>query len=69
MRSIEASYRKIQDRNPNLGAYLCLARVVKFRKFARKSLVKAFKEMMPEDDYVKEDTKGLVDHLEKLTNL
>lgn len=69
MRSIEANYRKVQDRNPNWGTYLCLAPVVKHRKFSRKSLVKAFNELMPEEEYAKEEAKDLIDYLESLTNM
>ena len=69
MRSIEANYRKIQLSNLGLGSYLCLAQSVKGRGFVRKSLVKAFKELMPENEYSNEETKELVDHLEYLTNL
>jgi hypothetical protein len=69
MRSISRNYRRIQDRNPSLGTYLCLARTITNRKFSRKSLVKTFNELMPEDEYAKDETKNLIDHLEYLTNL
>lgn len=69
MRSIEASYQKIQGRNPNLAAYPCLAQAAKGRRFARKNLVIAFGKIMPEDDYVRNEKKGLIDYLEKLTNI
>ncbi len=69
MRSIEANYKKIQDRNPNLGAYPCLASAVRHKKFSRKSLVKAFHDLMPEEEYMKDETKELIDYLEHLTNL
>lgn len=67
MRSIEANYKKIQTRNPNLGTYPCLAQVVKDKKYSRKSLVKAFNELMPKDEYVKSEQKGLIDYLENLS--
>jgi hypothetical protein len=69
MRSIEASYRDLQIRTPNLGACICLAEVVKRRKFSRKSLVKAFNELVPVEEYAKENKKALIDYLEYLTNL
>ena len=69
MRSIERSYKKVQTRNPILGTYPCLAQVVKGKKYSRKSLVKAFTELMPKDEYVKGEQKGLIDYLENLTNL
>ena len=69
MRSIEANYRKIQTQNLNMGSYLCLAHAIRGRNFTRKSLVVSFKELVPEDEYSKDDKKGLINHLEYLTNL
>lgn len=69
MRSIKRNYQKIADRNPILGAYPCLARVVEHRKFSRKSLVRAFKEIVPKEEYAEDETKELIDHLRYLTNL
>mgnify|MGYP001568903772 CR=1 FL=1 len=69
MRSIKRSYLKAQNRNPNIGTYVCLASVVKHRKFSRKALVKAFNELMPEEEYSNDETKELVDYLEYLTKL
>ncbi len=68
MLSIQKSYQKIQTRNPNLGTYPTLAQAIIGKGFARKSLVKAFKELMPEDEYAKDESKGLIDYLESLTN-
>jgi hypothetical protein len=43
MRSIKNKYKKIQAQNPNLGSYICLARVSTGEKYSRKSLASAFK--------------------------
>lgn len=69
MRSIKANYKNIQIHNLNLGTYPCLAKAIKGKSFSRKSLVKAFNELMPENEYDKSETKGLVDYLEYLTNV
>ena len=69
MRSIEANYKKVQAHNPNLGTYSCLAQVVRYKKYSRKSLVKAFNDLMPESEYAQDEKKGLIDYLENLTNL
>lgn len=69
MRSIEANYRKVQTRNPNLGVYPCLVQSVKGKKFSRKSLVKAFNDLMPKEEYCKKEAKGLIDYLENITNI
>ena len=69
MRSIEANYKKIQARNPNLGTHPCLVQAVRYKKFSRKSLAQAFKKLMPKEEYAKDETKGLIDYLENQTNL
>ncbi|PIR68205.1 hypothetical protein COU49_02570 [Candidatus Nomurabacteria bacterium CG10_big_fil_rev_8_21_14_0_10_35_16] len=69
MRSIEANYRKIQSRNPYLGTYPCLCQAVRYKKFSRKSLVKAFNELMPESEYSQDEKKELIDYLENQTNM
>lgn len=69
MISIERNFNKIQARNPNLGTYPCLAQVVKNKKYSRKSLVKAFRKLIPESEFVKDEQKGLIDYLENLTNM
>ena len=69
MRSIEANYQKVQTRNSNLGTYPCLARAVRYKNFSRKSIIKAFNELMPESEYEKDEKKELIDYLENQTNL
>lgn len=68
MRSIEANYKKIQARNPSLGTYSCLSKAVRDRKFSRKSLVKAFNDLMPESEYAKDEKKELIDCLDNVSN-
>ena len=67
MRNIARNFRDFAEKHPNLGAYICLAETVKSRGFSRKSLVKAFNELMPADEYLKSEAKGLVDYLEYLS--
>jgi len=72
MLSIEVLYKRAQDKNriyqgSNLGAYDCLTKAVKGRNFSRKSLVKAFKDLMPKEEYAEDETFELVNHLEYLT--
>ena len=69
MRSIEANYKKVQAKNPNLGTHPCLCQAVRYKKFSRKSIVKAFNELMPKNEYFKSEKKGLIDYLENQTNL
>ncbi len=69
MKSIKSNYKNIQESNPNLGTYPCLVKVVKSKKFSRKSLVKAFSELMSDEDYEIADKKELIDYLEIVTNM
>jgi hypothetical protein len=69
MRSIIANYREIKVRNPDQGSYLCLEKAIRSKRFSRKSLLNAFKEVMPSDEYAKDEIKGLIDYLEESTNL
>lgn len=69
MRSIERVFNKVKGRNPSLGIYPCLIQAIKHKKFSRKSLVKAFKKLVPQEDYEQEQTKPLIDYLEQCSNL
>ena len=72
MRSIYACFKAQEKRDTGdirHGAYIHLAGAVKGQGFSRKSLVKAFKDLMPKDEYLMDETKTLVDHLENLTNM
>lgn len=69
MRSIEANCKKIQSSKPYLGVYSCLVQAVKDKGFSRKSLVKAFNNLMPKEDYLETEKKELIDYLESQTKL
>ncbi len=68
MRSIEARFKKSENKEPYLGAFIHLMRAVRGENFSRNSIIKNFKKLMPEGEYEKSDTKELVDNLEKATN-
>ena len=69
MRSIEKNYQTIKVKNTHLGDYICLAKAVRGKRFSRKNLVKAFKELVPKEDYEASEAKELINHLECLTNI
>lgn len=69
MKSIKSNFEKVVLKNAGLGAYPCLAKTVECKKFSRKSLVKAYYELMPKDEYLRSESKEHIDHLEYLTNL
>jgi len=66
MRSIEARFNKSERREPQLGAYIHLVRAVRNKRFSRKNIAKAFKKLMPSDEYAASETKALIDNLERL---
>ncbi len=69
MRSIRARFKEQELKNPFNGASINLVRAVRGKKFSRKSLVKAFNELIPEREYEKNEQKELIDYLENQTNL
>ncbi len=69
MKSIKSDFEKESNRNPNLSSFICLAKVVKVRFYVRKSLVKAFNQLVSKEDYATEEKNQLIDHLEYLTNM
>ena len=68
MRSIKARFEEQEHKNPFHGASINLVRAVRGQGFSRQNLLKAFKELMPEEEYDKADKKGLIDFLELTTN-
>lgn len=71
MRSIKARFKKEKNKigGENYGAYIHLTNSVIYQNFSRKNLIKNFKKLMPKDEYSKSEIKGLIYHLEKLTNM
>lgn len=68
MRSIKANYEKVRDSNPNLGDCICLAKAVIGKKYSRKAILKAFNVFVPLVDFEAKEKKGLIDHLDNLSN-
>ena len=67
MKSIKARFLESENKNPYSGAFIHLVRAVEHQGFSRKALVKAFKKLMPKEEYEKTETKGLIDYLEQRT--
>jgi hypothetical protein len=67
MRSVNALFKRVQNRNPSLSSYSALATAVKDKHFSRKALNKAFKSAVPKEDFLPQEKKKLIDYLEKLT--
>ena len=68
MRSIKARFNEQEQKNPFHGAVINLTRAVRGQKFSRQNLLKAFNELIPDEEYDKADKKGLIDFLELTTN-
>lgn len=69
MRNIKAKFKKEELKNQNCGAFINLARAVRGQKFSRQNLVKTFNEVMPDEEYAKDERKGLINFLESVTNM
>jgi hypothetical protein len=68
MRSIERRFIEKKLKHPYHGAYIHLAKAVRGQKFSRKSLVKAFRKLIPIKEYAKSETLELIGYLELVTN-
>ena len=68
MRSIKARFKEQEQKNPFHGASINLVRAVRGQKFSRQNLFKAFNELMPDEEYEKDEKRELIDFLETITN-
>jgi hypothetical protein len=68
MRSIQARFKKEERKNPYLGACINLAKAVRGQKFSHRILVKAFKKLVPVEEYAKSETNQIIRWLEFITN-
>lgn len=68
MRSIEARYKKIQEKKQGWSSYLCYASAITGRKFSRETLQRWFNKLVEKDDYVASEKKDILAHLYNLTN-
>jgi hypothetical protein len=68
MKSIEARFEQVRERNPNYSAYLCFAHAVKGQQFSRKTLASWFNKLVPESEYGDGERKDTVDFLMTLNN-
>jgi len=69
MRSIKARFKKEEKKYPFHGAYIHLIKAVRNQKFSRKRISKSFNELMPKEEYNKNEKKELVDFLDNASNI
>lgn len=68
MRNIKARFKKEEFKAPYHGACINLTKAVRGQKFSRQSLIKAFKKLMPDEEYEKSEMFQIIDFLEDVSN-
>jgi len=68
MRSIQARFKQQERITPNAGAYINLQRAIRGQRFLHSAIVKAFKDLVPKDDYLGTEKTALIDWLDIRTN-
>lgn len=68
MRSIRARFKEEERKNPNHGAYINLAKAIRGQNFSHNSVKKAFKQLVPKEEYEKSETLHLIYYLDLITN-
>ena len=68
MKSIERRFNNIQGKQPGWSSYVAFAVAITGQKFSKESLHRWFNKLVEKDDYDKKDKRGIMKHLEDLTN-
>ncbi len=73
MKSVKARFNQLKNKRRKenemeAGAYIYLAKAVQGQKFARKTLISAFKDLVPKNEYKQSEARELINHLEWLSN-
>jgi hypothetical protein len=63
MRSINRRFKNCRESNRELGDYVNLYNAVAGQKFSQRTIARAFHELIPKDDYSRDDIKLLINHL------
>lgn len=66
MRSIEANFWSIREKEPFWSDYVCLAEALKGKGYEPRQIAKWFKKLVPKDEYIGTDQKQLLSHLGSL---
>lgn len=69
MRSINASFKEVSRKNPELGDYVCLIRAVRGQKFSERPIREFFVRLVDKDDYDPNDLRALVRQLHIASNI
>lgn len=57
-----------QEKNPELGMYVHICKVINKSKLPRKDLLKVFNKMMKQDEYDRSERIELINYLETIAN-
>lgn len=68
MRNIKARFKKEEAKYPFHGSFIHLVKAVRGQCFSRQSLLKAFNNLIPKEEYNRSEKKELIDFLELITN-
>ncbi len=68
MKSLERRFRNIQEKKQGWSSYVCFATAVTGQKFSREAVHRWFNKLVDKDDYATSEKRGILAHLDKLTN-
>ena len=68
MRSIQARFKTQERKTPSAGAYVNLQRAIRGQRFLHSAIVKAFKDLVPKDDYAANEKTALINWLDLISN-
>jgi len=68
MRSIEARFLKVKEKNQSLGDYPIFAKAIRGQRFSKDIISRHFNKLVPKSDYDVKDKKTLITQLVKISN-
>jgi hypothetical protein len=67
MKSIERRFNNIVEKCPYWSSYICFAEAIKRQGFSRQTIHRWFNKLVDKNDYVKNEKKAILAHLDVLT--
>jgi hypothetical protein len=67
MKSLEARFITISERNAFWSSFICFAEAIKYQKFKRQAINKWFRKLVDKEDYSKSDKVRILKQLEELS--
>lgn len=69
MRSLQARFKQVSEKNPLWSSYICFTIAIKHQKFGRETIHRWFLKLVKEDDYARKEKRAILEYLENLTNI